>query len=199
MTSIGWQLTTESFALLLQALDPDAESAASKYEILRHRLIVFFDVRGVGTAEDLADEVLDRVCRRLEEGEPIRAVTQYCYGVASRVLREQWRDRRKQPLALEPGAAAEDGDGDEKERRDQCLTACLEQLGPKLRDLMLRYYAGAGRARSADRNRLAAELGISLTALRVRMHRLREQLQHEMERCVSARRMKRFGEPGTNR
>jgi DNA-directed RNA polymerase specialized sigma24 family protein len=182
VTPNGWRLTTEAFTLLLQALDPDSGRAAEKYEILRHRLIVFFDVRSAAAPEDMADEVLDRVCRRLEEGEAIRGVTQYCYGVASRVLRELWRGERRR-LPVLPVS----DDVEEKERRDQCLTRCLERLGGEARDLMLRYYAGAGRARSADRDRLAAELGISISGLRVKMHRLREQLQEQMERCLGGR------------
>jgi DNA-directed RNA polymerase specialized sigma24 family protein len=179
----GWRLTTEAFALLLGALDADAERAAEKYESLRHRLIVYFDVRRAVAAEDMADEVLDRVCRRLEEGEPIRAVAPYAYGVASHVLREGWRfERRRLPVLL-----AGDDD-DEKERRDRCLALCLDQLAPDLRDLVLRYHTGQGRIRSADRERLAAERGTSLSGLRTKMHRLREQLQRQMERCVNARR-----------
>ena len=183
MKAMRWLLTTEAFVLLLQALDVDAERAAEKYEILRHRLIVFFDVRGAAAPEDRADDVLDRVCRRLEEGEPIRNVTQYSYGVASRVLREGWREERRR-LSVPPPA----DDVDEKERRDRCLTACLETLGPELRALMLRYYAGSGRVRSADRDQMAAELGVSVSGLRTKMHRLREKLQQQMEQCIHARR-----------
>jgi RNA polymerase sigma factor (sigma-70 family) len=183
VTAAGWRLTTESFTLLMHALDGDADRAAERYEILRHRLIVFFDVRGAAASEDLADDVLDRVCRRLEEGEPIRNVTQYSYGVASRVLREEWREERRRLPVIPPPE-----DGDEKERRDRCLTACLETLGPELRALMLRYYAGSGRVRSADRDHMAAELGVSVSGLRTKMHRLRERLQQQLEQCVNARR-----------
>jgi DNA-directed RNA polymerase specialized sigma24 family protein len=177
--SSGWRLTHEAFTRLLRALDPDEEQAAQKYEVLHHRLVLFFDVRRAPAPQDLADEVLDRVCRRLEEGEIVRGLTQYCYGVASRVQQELWRtDRRRLPVPPEPQ------DQGDKERRDRCLTRCLEELDPEQSNVLLRYYSGSGRARSRDRDLLAAELGVTLSGLRVRLHRLRGELQERMQRCL---------------
>ncbi len=76
------------------------------------------------------------------------------------------------------------GPQSESEReRERCLSSldqCLEGLDPGERALVLGYY---GEGRKADlRSRLARDLGISATALRIRAHRLRARL----ERCVQS-------------
>src|ERR1044072_5403667 len=89
-------INEESFESLLAWLDPDRETAGQKYEVIRAGLIRIFVSKGFSDAEDLADETMNRVMKRLAEirdtyvGEPAR----YFHGVARFVMREM--SRRKE-------------------------------------------------------------------------------------------------------
>jgi DNA-directed RNA polymerase specialized sigma24 family protein len=188
-----WQLDGASFHHLLAVLDPDPESAGRAYELLRKKLVVFFRTRCSFEPEALADEVLDRVARRLAEGEPVRDLSSYCRGVALNVSREA---RRGKPLASLAGVDPPAPVASEEEPLDEPLRQCLAELGPGDRELVIRYYEGDGRRRIENRERLAVARGLSPNALRIRVHRLRS----DLEACVAQRRqaaaMKSFGSSG---
>jgi DNA-directed RNA polymerase specialized sigma24 family protein len=176
-----WTLTPHAFDLLLAALDSDRDRAAVAYEQLRHRLIGLLQWWGAPHAEDLADETLDRVARKLEHGAAIDAGSfgAYVRGVARMVYYEWTREPRNhsngrdQAVPLQP---------DDVERASQCLDRCLASLDPADSRLLLRYYAAG---KSADiRKQLADDVAISITALRIRMHRLRGQIVRCVTDCV---------------
>ena len=60
------ELTGQAFNGLLDWLGTDRDSAARRYEQIRSRLIKIFVCRGCTATEELADETLDRVGKRLE-------------------------------------------------------------------------------------------------------------------------------------
>src|SRR5262245_14900630 len=99
-SSRRWVLTRRALVGLLSSLNPDEERAAIAYEHLRHKLIVFFSGRGCTNAEDCADETLDRLSRRIENGETIRDVGRFAHAVARRVLSEIRRSERRRRHAL---------------------------------------------------------------------------------------------------
>src|SRR4029079_2064984 len=66
-----WVLTGEAFELLLAALHPERERAAAAYEQLRERTIGLLRWWGASRPEELTDETLDRVARKLAEGAPV--------------------------------------------------------------------------------------------------------------------------------
>jgi DNA-directed RNA polymerase specialized sigma24 family protein len=181
-------VTGEAWDKLLGFLDGSREAAARKYEESRRRLVKLFAWKGLANVEDLADETLDRVARKLAAGEHIRTgdAERYIAGVARLVAFEAARAaRREDPLVDEPAAAAEVTDGaddpDAAAGVARCLDECLGKLPDPARELLLGYHAGEGGARIANRKRLAAGMGIALNALRIRVHRLR----HEVETCVA--------------
>src|ERR1041384_5859496 len=83
-----WSLTKEAFDRLLLVLDGDSEAAGQKYNLLRRNLVRYFEGRGCQFAEDHADEAVNRVAKRLGEGEDIRDINGYAYGVARLLLLE---------------------------------------------------------------------------------------------------------------
>src|SRR5262245_33334282 len=89
-------LTPESFQLLMRWLDSDSEVAARKYEAIQRRLIKFFECHGAHRPEEDADATIDRVARRLLEGEQVHHPDPVVYfmGVARNVLKEDWRGSR---------------------------------------------------------------------------------------------------------
>jgi DNA-directed RNA polymerase specialized sigma24 family protein len=131
--------------------------------------------------EELADQTLDRVARKLEDGATIAegALGAYVRGVARMVFYESTREPVAARLTREPAAAVAP---DDAEAASECLDRCLASLDAADRTLLLRYY-DAGK--TADvRKRLADELGISVTALRIRTHRLRAQVERGMAVCL---------------
>jgi DNA-directed RNA polymerase specialized sigma24 family protein len=177
-------LTQNAFDHLLAWLDEDRERAGEKYESIRQKLVKIFTARGCMAAEELADETIDRVARRVPEiaaaykGE--RAL--YFYGVAQKVHLEYLK--RKPPPPLPPPAA----EAQETEEEYECLEECIEALGPSARELILRYYTEDRQAKIDERRRLAEELGIGLNALRIRAHRIRASLEQCVTQCLGLKR-----------
>ena len=175
-----WILTQESFDALLNWLDPRREQAGVKYEDIRLRLIKIFTCRGCLEPEDLADETINRVSKKLPdikdsyEGDP----TRYFYGVANKVHLEYVR-RKPQPI---PPVVPDNADEIEKEY--ECLEKCIEKLRPEHRGLVLDYYQEEKRTRIDRRKKLADQLGIALNALRIRAHRIRVSLYQCVQNCV---------------
>src|SRR4051812_48834551 len=88
-----WSLNTRAFQRLLTWLDEDANSDGQKYLEMRRRLLAYFDRKNCLTPDELADETLNRVARRLEEEGAIEGDTpaRYCYIVARFVFMEHLR------------------------------------------------------------------------------------------------------------
>jgi DNA-directed RNA polymerase specialized sigma24 family protein len=183
-----WSLTREALERLLSRMGPDPEAAAREYETLRTRLLEFFDARHACSPETLADETLDRVARKLDEGESVRNLRAYLYGVARRVALEaeklrarEWaasRDLRALP-AREPPELVE--------ARVDCLERCLRELPAESRELIVGYYDDTGVAPLERRRRLADQLGITYTALKTRAHRIRTRLEACLQTCLQER------------
>jgi hypothetical protein len=115
-----WTLTQVAFDSLLAWLDPERERAGEKYEVIRARLIKVFAYRGCHTPEELADETINRVTRKIDtvaesyDGDPAL----YFYGVAQMIHLEYLR--RKTEPQPPPASHPEDS-----EQEYQCLDECL--------------------------------------------------------------------------
>lgn len=184
------ELTARSLAGLLARLDPDPDRAGEAYEALRSTLVKFFDWRGARAPDECADLTLDRLARKLEEGERIEDPRGFAHGIARLVLLEQWRspEARAVPAgeaALERLAAPEPPGTPEDEPRGACFEKCLSELPAEGRRLILGYYAAEGR-KIENRKRLADSLGLSDNALRSRAQRIRDRLERCVGRCLSA-------------
>jgi RNA polymerase sigma factor (sigma-70 family) len=187
----GRELSQSAFDRLLAQLDPDSHRAGEKYTTVQRSLARFFECRGCATPFELADETLNRVARRLEEGETIYAgeFAGYAYGVARNVLREHLRgpELRARPLddlpvpahpRFSPFEAEDEALRRESfERRLECLESCAATLPAEARLLILAYYDGEPGERINARRQLAERLGIPLNNLRIRIHRIRGRLE----------------------
>ena len=173
-------LRQEEFDSLLVWLDADPERAGLIYEKIRRRLITILASRGCSIPEELADEIIDRVARRVADIREtyVGEKALYFLGVMNNVHHEYL----KRPARLQP--AAVDDDVTVKEITHLCLDNCLERLAPHSRSLIERYYAENKHAKIDLRKRIAAEFGISLNTLRLRALRIREKLQACIEQCL---------------
>src|SRR5829696_5321730 len=127
-----WTLTPDAFDRLLVAFGGDRETAGQKYLEIRQNLTRFFVWRGCSFPEDHADETINRMAKRVTEGEEILNHSGYAMGVARLLLLEINKGRQREQSALaEIGAAPnlyvpEDDD----ESRLTCLRSCLQTLSP---------------------------------------------------------------------
>jgi DNA-directed RNA polymerase specialized sigma24 family protein len=181
-----WTLTQEAFDRLLVALGGDRDSAAQKYLEIRSNLVRFFEWRGCSFPEDHADETINRIAKRVAEGEEILNYSGYAVGVARLLLLEINKGRQREQLALaEIGQASEVyEEHDDGEHRLVCLRSCLETLTTDNRALILQYYQGEKGEKIQNRKKLMDRLGIPVNTLRMRALRLREKLQSCVEECV---------------
>ena len=187
-------LNAKSLKLLLGRLDPDPERAGQAYEDLRQALLGFFTWRGAPAIEERADETLDRLAAKLEQGQRVDDVRRFARGIARMVLLESWRRpetraARVEELELERLPAPPEP---EPEPLRDCLERCLTELRVGSRDLILRYYVAEGRTKIEGRRRLAEELGVSENGLRSRAQRVRDRLERCISRCLSGRMASRW-------
>src|SRR5262245_21916870 len=111
------ELDREAFDRMLAWLDPDRDKAAEKYEEIRIVLTKIFESRGWVNPEDLADETIDRVTRKVHEvadtyqGKPVL----YFHGVA-RIVHLEYS--RKQSRIIQPISSSTVED---IEQRHECL------------------------------------------------------------------------------
>ena len=189
-----WVLTGEALGLLLAGLDADVEAAGEKYEALRRKLVKFFDWRGAHFPEECADETINRVIRKLESGETIRDIPAYCVGIARMVFLEVLKKPDRHQVGLDelgpvadpssqPGHPGHPGHPAETALQT-CFERCLNALPAEHYRLVLRYYQDEGRRKIDNRQTLADGLGIPLNALRNRVQRIRDKLEHCIAGCL---------------
>ena len=181
-------LTADTFAKLLDRLDPDRERAGERYEELRRTLTRFFEWRGAPFAEEYTDEVFNRIARKLSAGVEVRNIGSYCYEVARLVCLEALKGADSKRASFDathhdlPDAKVENG-AREQEIRLDCLEECLDALPMGSRDLIVEYYQDDKRDRIERRKALAARLGLQREALANRAQRLRDKLEQCVKSC----------------
>lgn len=179
-------LTSENFQKLLNWLDPDPDLAAQRYESIRSRLIRVFAGRGCNEAEDLADRTIDRVLVKIPKvldtyvGDP----NLYFLGVG-RLVHLEWRrgELRRAETDFDRIRATEE---QEPDRAGECLEDCLQSIPDRSRELILKYYRDEKRAKIDLRRSMADDLGITPSALQIRLHRIRKSLRVCVENCLDA-------------
>lgn len=158
------------------------EKAGEEYLRIWNRLVLFFGHQS--DAEGLADEVMDRMIWKAAEEVGIDGnVRPYALAIARFVRMEHL----KKAALLAPYdrirlERLKQEDTSEREILLQVLEECLEELAPDKRELIVKYYvADNGRMKIKQREKLAAELGVSLQSLRVRTLRIRRDLAKMIE------------------
>jgi DNA-directed RNA polymerase specialized sigma24 family protein len=182
----------QTFRRLLDWLDQGVKTDGESYLAIRSRLLAYFDRKNCLNTDELADETLNRVARRLEEeGGNIETETpaKYCYTVARFVFMEHLRAKQKEVVALDNISRSPDGtdqeDHDRKEKMLECLDRCAAELEPSQRELIFSYYTGEQRVKIENRRSLAEKLSITVNALSIRACRIRDKLEACVKGCVN--------------
>ena len=183
-----WSPTSQTLDQLLAAFSSGREEAGKQYEITRVKLLRFFEHRPVESPERLVDETLDRVMRRIDEGENITNIMGYVYKVASYVFLEAVREQEQMRVAasaLPTKTSMPPWDNEEESPRLRCFDRCLDGLPVETRTLILAYYSEDGQTKIRLRRQIAEGLGIRLNALRIRAHKIRVKLEHCVKQCLA--------------
>ena len=194
-----WDMTRAAFDKLLAQLDTDVKRAADTFIVIHKGLVKYFQYQGCPLADELADETTNRAARRVFEGAVIQAgkAGAFFRGIARLVLHEYWRspDATEVPIddeILPPHLAYDPNEQmrrlDERrahERRLDCLESCVENLPPETRRLIFAYEEGGEGERIARRKRLAEEMSIPISRLRLRIHRIRKKLEDCVTDCCA--------------
>lgn len=183
-----WVPTPEALDEFLASFSPDREEAGKRYELARQKLIHYFERRSVVDAERYADETLDRTMRRIDEGVKIDNLMPYLLTVASYVVLEIKKEEGKfrqsmktmktsiPPLGIEPP---------EESPWWTCFDECLDHLPEKKRTMIVEYYEEEAHAKIELHKKMAERLGIPLNALRIRVHRIRAELEVCAKNCLA--------------
>jgi hypothetical protein len=136
--------TRIEFERFLRFLAPAEENAWQSYLKLQEKLKLYFEVRRLSPSADLADEVINRLIKKVTEVEQIQDVNRYAYGIARYLRLEIYR----QPLKL---AVFQDKTSDEginelasplvtEDVKMNCVEKCLEKQPLDKMELLLDFY-----------------------------------------------------------
>ncbi|MFY9608365.1 MAG: hypothetical protein WAU45_07080 [Blastocatellia bacterium] len=182
-----WVLTREAFDQLLERLDADREQAGAEYENIRRKLIKFFEWHGCESPEDYTDETINRVARRIDEGEVIHNLRGYFGGVARMLWLDLLKEKQREQAAFErlppPRVVT---DEDEPKLHFGCFEKCLESLSAENREMIIEYYREEKSAKIEARKRMAKGFGIRPNALRIRAHRIKARLEECVRECIDS-------------
>lgn len=186
----------EEFDKLLRFLNVDREQAAAKYETIRCKLITFFEQRRCPSPEELTDETINRVIKKIAKGISVISTTPdaFFFGVARYILLEYKNKKHPIPLEDVPSTRIRSDSIDEikeqeairlkSEQRMECLDRCMDKLQPEDRYLIMEYYKGETKVRIETRRLLTKKLEIPNGLLRTRALRLRKKLEDCIIECL---------------
>jgi DNA-directed RNA polymerase specialized sigma24 family protein len=167
-------LDQTDYDLLFKLLDPGSSSPESGFQRCRLKLIKFFSWRRCPDPSNLADETIVRLLKNVKEGQMTSSETpyKYVYAIAHNVYREHRREIEKHQLV-----SYDDAVGSwTLESSDDCRELCLKRLPNEKMELLNQYYL-------LDRQALADKLQLSLSGLRVKIHRIKEELRNCCDDC----------------
>ncbi len=175
--------TTNDFESLLSWFSENRELAGEMYEKIRVGLIRYFYFKGCKNGEDLADETINRVTKKLSSldfSAQNKPATIF-YGFAQNVALEELRkDKLKVPI--DPNFREKTQDS--KEPKFNCLDECLKNLPTADETLLRQYYEKSKSEKAHHRQKLAKDNNLSEVNLHVKLHRLRKTMRNCIEICM---------------
>lgn len=165
-----------------------------RYEAIRQKLIRYFAVKRCYDPEELADETITRVVRKIDswrrEAVEFEA---FLSGFARNVAHERCHgvkgEKQFDDSSLEVDKLVGSSGNPELTPQDEaaeCLRQCLQKMKPQEQELIIGYYQGGNKEGDLKRARgqLAITLGLTLKALGLRAMRLRIRLERCVQECL---------------
>jgi hypothetical protein len=181
----GSNLGPEDFDRLLKWLDPDRDKAAEKYQDIHRKLTRLFAFKLCECPEELADEVIDRVARSVDNfrvadpDDHIKVFYAFHRYVYLEYCREHWRSESLDSI-VSPVAPIT---ADDAEKQQRCLDKCMGQLAEADSFLVRRYYEYPVGQKIPFRLVMAQQMQTTMNGLRIRVCRIRSALKGCIERC----------------
>jgi DNA-directed RNA polymerase specialized sigma24 family protein len=176
----GEQINGYAMTVFQQMADRGMDISEEQYRRVRDRLITFFRMNGSYDPEALADEVVYRTLRRIEDGIQIDCeLSLFCLGVARNVLRESRKKQEFQEITHDPSDSTARRFGN-LSRVEQVilLNDCLQILPQEKRRVLLEYHMG-------DREKLARDRNQTANALRIEVHRSMKDILSSVRRSAT--------------
>ena len=174
------------FAELLMFLCPDDPDEASRHYLRLHqKLTGYFRLKGMSDPVRDADDALDRAGEKIVKGQDIPDIDRFCIGIARNIVLERLREKKREESAFLKFIDHYQDKSSEAlvERIANLMRPCFEQLPTEDQDLLTSYCkVPPGVDRAEHRRQLAKTLKSTISALRIRVTRLRRGL----ENCVKA-------------
>jgi hypothetical protein len=184
------EISQEDFDRLLDwfGFGPDRNAAAKLYLATHGNLTAFFRYHYCSLPEDMADETMNRVAKKLPPLNEGCNQIHVLLGFARNVLRE-WRDYdvisgAEELSGDEPAPADEAPGADEAEIRAACLGKCMSALPEG--DLLLEYHNYEADGKIAHRKAMAEARRCSLNSLRLKVSRLKSDVAKCVRRCCQS-------------
>jgi RNA polymerase sigma factor (sigma-70 family) len=161
---------------LLQSSELAARLSPHQWVTILSTLLKFFEWRRCESPEDMAQETLLRGLTRIAHGAAVNEsqLKAYFIGIAKNVLREEWKAQRHLHRVALNEAFLLANEGDSSVYAEVLRKECLRTLSADERHLVVEYASGRC-------HELARTLGITHSALRVRVHRVRRKLLELIE------------------
>lgn len=179
------EITQENFEKLLTWLDKDRNRAAEKYKSIHQRLVQIFLARNAFSAEELADQTVDIVVKKIDslsteyQGDPAL----YFYGVANKIFYEYLKKPKTESLNEQTLQVENKEDEDNSYR--QCMRKCLNNLLPEQREFVIEYFRYKKQAKINHHKEMAKRMNLDVNAMRTRVYRLKLDLERCVRKCVS--------------
>ena len=174
----------QHFSTFLTFLCPDdPDEAGRRYLRLHQKLEGYFRIHRVADPIAAADETLNRAAKRLAEGTRVSNIESFCLGIARFIIMEGWRVNTRESAAFLQFLERNEQATTEQIDRFSLMKSCFEQLPEYDRNLLNSYCAAlSGKERAKRRRELAEELDKTVSALRIRVTRLRQDLEECLKR-----------------
>jgi DNA-directed RNA polymerase specialized sigma24 family protein len=180
--------TQENLDLLLTRLHPNREQAGEEYVLLWNRLRLFFQARKCPIAEELADQTLTRVAKKLSPDQEIKNIRAFSMTVAKYIWLEYLANNKPHvsfddPEASIPEPPIPPAPIIETGQENRCLEICLRKLSEEEAKLYVEYFIHDNRSNIDYRRKMASERMITQRALRLRIMRIRVKLEECLQAC----------------
>jgi hypothetical protein len=177
---------SQFFSALLTFLCPDdPDEASRRYLRLHQKLAGYFRLKGMYDSVNDADDALDRAGEKIVKGLDIPDIDKFCMGIARNIVHERLRQKKREESAFLKFLYNSQDNSTEAlvDRITNLMKPCFEKLPQDDRNLLTAYCkVPQGVERAEHRRQLAAAVESTISALRIRVTRLRRGLQN----CVRA-------------
>ena len=169
------------FAALLNCLCPDDPEEANRHYLRLHKKLAgYFRLKGMSDPEADADDALDRAAEKIAKGQVIPDIDKFCLGIARNIVHERLRAQKRQETAFQNFIenCLDKSTQAVVERIMKLMKPCWDKLSQDDQNLLIEYCkVPPGVDRAEHRRQLAARRNSSISALRIRVARLRRGLE----------------------